>query len=230
MRHLSRWRVEQYYRRTLTDVELARSFARNFLGGLNLPSESRVLDFGCGRGRNIGLLDQLGYKVVGQDVISNRWWERLVNAGFQVLGPSPHLPWKDASFDVVVEVEVIHYLSSAALQNHVKEIRRIIKPGGYWVLLEAQDGSDGAEHIRRQIGRLHPLGEVRKLMADEGFVEKDIQYLGYYARHFPLLINFLRRQCSPRPFDMYDWNSWLASQVPKERRGLCLMRMQRATG
>ena len=55
MRHLSRWRVEQYYRRTLTDVELARSFARNFLGGLNLPSESRVLDFGCGRGRNIGL-------------------------------------------------------------------------------------------------------------------------------------------------------------------------------
>ena len=230
MRHFSRWRVEQYYRRTLSDIALARTWAEHFLKDLSLPDGATVLDFGCGRGRNIGFLKQLGYKVVGQDVISNKWWDRLPDVGFQVLDTMARLPWKDASFDLVVEVEVIHYLPWEALQKHVEEIRRIIKPGGYWVLLEANNSGDGAEHIRRQIGQMHPLGEVRSLMESEGFMEIDIDYISYYASHFPLFINFLRQQCSLRRFDMYDWNSWLASRVPKERRGLWLMRLQRTSG
>lgn len=226
-RYLTQIRLERYYQRTLLDSDLARKWAGHYLDGLDLPEEVIVLDFGCGRGRNVGILNQLGYWVAGQDVKFHSWWHRLTGCGFQVTQGSSNLPWRDAVFDLVVEVEVIHYIHETQLLKHVQEIKRILKPGGYWLLLEANSKSFGARQVRSKIGRLHELDKVKELTASSGFIEISQSFEGFYAPYFPILINFIRKLCVPRQFDISDYDSWLATKIMPERRALWLLRLKK---
>jgi len=226
LRYWSKFQIERYYRRTLTDRDLAIKWAKHYLSGIELPKGAAILDHGCGRGRNVGLLNQLGYQVAGQDMTENTWWNRFSNAGFQVLPPDcDKLPWKNSSFDLVNNNLVVCYLDKKKLNSFVKEIKRVLKPGGVWLILEANEQSLGHKHF--QIESLTPLDLMRSLATKNGFREIDTSYEGFYAPYFPLFINFLRKQCGPWPFDVSDYDSWLAKQISPEKRGLWLLRLQR---
>ena len=227
MRYISRIRREGYYRRTLTDKRLAREWADHFLKDLDLPPGAVALDFGCGRGRNAALLAQLGFKVVGQDITVHPWWASMPDVGFQTAPDFTRLPWKDHSVNLFLATEVIHYVPPELLDAHAAEVWRVLKPGAYWVLLEANEAGLGAAYVRKQIGRLHSLTDVERLVSAKGFKEHDRSFEGYYARRFPGFINFVRKQCSCRPFDLYDWRSRLAARLPDEKRALWLLRLQK---
>lgn len=226
-RYLTHFRLERYYRRTLVDLNLARKWTGHYLKGLNLPNGATVLDFGCGRGRVTAMLSKLGYRVVGEDRKAHTWWHKISGVGFQEV-ESGTLPLRDASFDLVVEIEVIHYIDGPQLLRHIQEIRRILKPGGYWLLHEGNSRSYGARELRRQIGRLHELDQVKKLVAQNGFLEIDQSFDSFYAPHFPLTINFIRKFCTLRQFDFLDYDSWLVKKTEPERRGRWLMRLKRS--
>lgn len=224
-RYWSNFRNEQFYNRTLSDQKLAEKWGSHYLSRIKLPENATVLDHGCGRGRNVGLLNQLGYQVVGQDMIENIWWEKLPNTGFQVLPPDCNvLPWKNSSFDLVTGIGVVGCLNRGTLDSFAKEIKRVLKPGGFWLILEANDKSFGYKHFQNE--SLLPLDLMRSLATKNGFKEIDTSYEGFYASHFPLFINFLRKQCGPWPFDISDYNSWIAKQIPPEKRGIWVMRLK----
>ena len=227
-RYWSRWRLEGYYRRTVGNRKLADKWAAHYLGKIALKSGAMVLDFGCGRGRNIALLNQLGFRVVGQDVVPNPWWrQKLTASGFQTLRDTAVLPWKSGGFDMVVEMMVIQNFSATLLRRHIEEVMRILKPGGYWLLLEANDHSYGVKEFQRQIANLHGLGDVHDLVAANGFEVIDSSFEGFYAPYFPLFINFIRKQCSPHLFDLSDFDSLLASRTLPEKRGMWLLRLRK---
>jgi SAM-dependent methyltransferase len=226
-RHLLRMRVEGYYRRTVTDADLARRWADHYLVDLSLPTNATVLDFGCGRGRHAGLLSQLGYRVIAQDIKPNPWWESLRGCGFQTVRDTARLPWTSEAVDMVVEVGVIHYLAAERLREHVAEVARVLKPGGYWVLLEANSRSRGAASFRRQIGNLYTLESVQRLCTDSGLTQRDLSYEAYYAPVLSVSVNIVRMLCSPPPFDLSDYDSVLARRLPPEQRGLWLLRLQK---
>lgn len=226
-RYLSQIRLERYHQRTLRDPSLVRKWEEHYLEGLNLSKCATVLDFGCGRGRNIGILNQLGYRVAGQDIQSHSWWNRFSDCCFQVVEGGVRLPWRDAGFDLVVEVQVLHYIHEMQLLKHIQEIKRILKPDGYWLLLEGNSTSFGARYMRAKIGRLHELDKVRELTANNGFIEISQSFEGFYAPYFPILINFIRKVCTLRRFDLSDYDSWLAMKIRPERRGLWLLRLKR---
>ena len=106
----------------------------------------------------------------------------------------------------------------------MQEVRRVLKPGGYWIVLEANEESYGRKHFQQALLSL-PL--MRSLAARAGFREIDLSYEGFYAPVFPLLINFLRKQCGPWPMDVSDYDSWLARRSPPRKRGLWRLRLQR---
>jgi hypothetical protein len=108
----------------------------------------------------------------------------------------------------------------------MQEIRRILKPGGYWLLLEANSGSLAAKHLRSRIGRLHELDRVRRLAVNSGFTEISQSFEGFYAPYFPVLINFIRKLCSFRQFDISDYDSWVVKAMLPEKRGLWLLRLK----
>lgn len=227
-RYLSKFRIERYYSRTLQDTSLASKWASHYLDGLDLPKGATVLDFGCGRGRNIGMLNNLGYRVVGQDIVGHHWWGHLIASGFQVVRESSNIPLRDDVVDLVTEVGVIHYINEASLLKHIQEVKRILRPGGYWLLLEGNSTSYGASEMIAQIGQLHELDKIRQLTVDCGFVELSQSYEGFYAPYFPIAINFIRKICNPLRFDPSDYDSWLAAKIRPERRGLWLLRLKRS--
>jgi SAM-dependent methyltransferase len=228
LRHFTDWRVEQYYRRTLTDTKFARDWGEAYLHGLPLYSGVRVLDYGCGRGRHTALLSHLGFAVAAQDIRTHAWWERLPDCVFQAVPPeASRLPWADRTFALVLDVGVIHYLSSAQLSTLGREVLRVLAPNGHWVLVEANDASYGASSIRRIVGRLHSLDSVRAIARQSGFVEVDVSYEGYYAPAFPLFVNFVRKIVRPGAVDLDDFQSSLAARTPPHRRGYWRLRLRK---
>lgn len=228
LRIFSDWRVERYYRRTLSDAELAQRWRRHTFSHLEMPEEAAVLDYGCGRGRNVALLAQLGFRVGAQDIKPHPWWRHLRSCGFQVVPPAaPRLPWADGTFDAVLDVTVIHHLDRAQLQSLAAEVLRVLAPGGYWLLTEANSGSYGAAAPLRYYGRLHSLADVQQIAAAAGFLDAGHDYEGFYAPVCPNLVNFLRKQAWPSSFTMDDFDSPLASMMPASRRALWRLRLRK---
>lgn len=223
-------RVANYYRRTVNDPSLAREWGEHYLADLGLKQGARVLDHGCGKGRHAAILQQLGYEVYAQDIYPHSWWEHMPSVGFQVVPPSaPMLPWADASFDLILDVGVIGHLSPLALQGYAREVRRALRPGGRWLVLEANIDSYIAPHTMRHYGRLHSLPDFLELVDESGFREINHSFEGFYAPRLPMLVNSLRKALGPWPFDMADYKSWLAHLLPPKRRGLWLLRLEMHT-
>ena len=115
------------------------------LGGADALRGKRVLDVGCGSGHIAAALAELagpGGHVSAVDLRD----QRVVLDGYEfVQVAGTELPFADASLDVVVSNHVIEHVGEHADQlHHLREIRRVLRPGGVcylaapsrWALLE----------------------------------------------------------------------------------------------
>ena len=104
----------------------------------------RALDIGCGTGSLTLLLRKLhpGVAVVGLDpdpkalAITTRKAERAGLALQLDQGFSDRLPYPDASFDRVFSSLMFHHLQSEEKAATLREVRRVLKPGGSLHLLD----------------------------------------------------------------------------------------------
>lgn len=106
-------------RRTVLDGVLAE---------LGLPVNARILDAGCGSGRFMVELAQLG-SVTGVELSETSVaLARERQLGEVVAGSVLEMPFADDSFDLAVSLDVIEHLEDdlAAL----RELRRVVAPGG----------------------------------------------------------------------------------------------------
>ena len=103
---------------------------------LALAQDDRVLDLGCGWGRHLTLLRDAGHDVTGLDL--------SLHLLRQVPAPRPPLvaadmravPFADASFDVVLNLATSLglFLEDDDALAALREIRRVLKPGGRFLL------------------------------------------------------------------------------------------------
>jgi SAM-dependent methyltransferase len=98
------------------------------LAGLGLPAPARVLDAGCGSGRNMVELAHLG-EVTGVE-LSDTSVElaRARGVGEVVAGSVLEMPFADDSFDLAVSLDVIEHLDDDLAA--MRELRRTVAPGG----------------------------------------------------------------------------------------------------
>jgi SAM-dependent methyltransferase len=98
----------------------------------------RVLDLGCGAGRNAVPLARLGWKVVGTDLswpmlraaAARAREDRLDDRLHLVLAPMESIPAKDRSFDLVIAHGIWNLARSAAqFRRALGEAARVAKPG-----------------------------------------------------------------------------------------------------
>lgn len=100
-----------------------------------LTPESVIVDFGCGYGRTLGELFNLGYrKLIGFDpaaamVAAAR--ERFPEIEFHELDPSGHLPLVDSSVNAVLLFSVLTCVPSDYGQRQlVRELHRVLNADG----------------------------------------------------------------------------------------------------
>ncbi|HIH23864.1 TPA: class I SAM-dependent methyltransferase [Candidatus Woesearchaeota archaeon] len=94
---------------------------------------TRVLDLGCGSGRNLFFLDKLGFDVAGIDIAPagiKTIKDRIKGVDAKVGDIYTRLPYPDASFDAVISVQVLQHNTAPNIKRAIAEIRRILKPGG----------------------------------------------------------------------------------------------------
>ncbi len=138
-----------------------------------LSSIGRMLDWGCGSGRNTVhfLRDPDVPEVHGCDIDGEaiEWCRRnLPNGIFAEARPDPPLCYDDGFFDLVIGCSVFTHLSEDMQGTWLTELRRILAPGG--LLLASVHGEFAAElHFRG-------LGPVRRRLqnlrwATHGFVD-----------------------------------------------------------
>lgn len=131
---------------SLSDGNLAEEFGQidiylfdQLLKGRIWPTD-RVLDAGCGSGRNILYLMRMGCRVSAVDTnpdavagvreLAQELEPGLPPESFRV-EPVEHLSFIDADFDLVLSSAVLHFARDAAhFHAMVNQMWRVLRPGG----------------------------------------------------------------------------------------------------
>jgi len=105
-----------------------RSLLARVIADLDLPHPARILDAGCGSGRNMVDLTLLG-SVTGVELSpTSVCLARERNVGEVIEGSVLEMPFDAASFDLAVSLDVIEHLEDDL--GALRELRRVVAPGG----------------------------------------------------------------------------------------------------
>ncbi len=105
-----------------------RTVLSRAIADLGLPRPARILDAGCGSGRNMVELARLG-PVTGVELSKTSvLLARAREAGDVIEGSVLAMPFDSDSFDLAVSLDVIEHLEEDL--DALRELRRVVAPGG----------------------------------------------------------------------------------------------------
>lgn len=123
--HQDRFTNEFTYGRAKIDNQIEALFRA-------LPAGASILDVGCGTGEQLRLAESCGLTAVGVEPAPGMLEiaRRNVPVARIEQGVATQLPFADAMFDAVIEIEVLRYLHRDELRQALHEARRVLKPSG----------------------------------------------------------------------------------------------------
>lgn len=146
--------VDSYFQRTVAfwknvytgeDVyavihQRRREIVHQLIDKLALPDQPRALDLGCGAGWTTVAMAQRGYSVAAVDTVDGMLCQTrqlALRAGVAErvaarIGDANHLSFPNMSFHLVVAMGVLPWLDS--LETPVREMARVLKPGGHLIV------------------------------------------------------------------------------------------------
>ncbi|MGH7897000.1 MAG: class I SAM-dependent methyltransferase [Candidatus Binatia bacterium] len=143
---------------------------------------SRVLEVGCGTGSLLVLVKSVhpDVEVVGLDPDPKalaRAKRKADGAGISMAldrGFSDALPYPRGSFDVVLSSLMFHHLAADEKQSTLREIHRVLKPGGAFHMLDLAGPESRGGFLSRLIHSDHVLednsaGRIVARMSEAGF-------------------------------------------------------------
>lgn len=173
-----------------------------------VPEDGPVLDVGCGSGQEAVWLALRGFDVVGVDSSREaleRARQRAADAGTSVdwrLGSVYQLPVDDASVALVLDRGCLHGIDREDREDYAREIDRVLRPGGRFLLRGARDDDD--ERGLVGIGGIGGVGgvgagELDRLFPPPRFTRGPVVPITLRARagDLPAVMVLLQKQPSP---------------------------------
>ncbi len=188
-------------------------------------SGQRVLDLGCGTGRNTNYLALEGATVTGIEISSTalllaatRAKElNLIGAGIEsnidyIKGNiGALLEFENGEFDLIIDVTSSNSLSENEREIYIQEAHRVLKSGGnFFVKTLCKDG----DHNAKNLIKLSPGPETDTyVMPEIGLTERvwsKEDFIAYYSHFF--VIEKLEKKTNYSRFNgrSYKRNFWLA--------------------
>lgn len=157
-----------------------RAIIRSLLEQANLPRPSSVLDAGCGGGGNLEELARLGRVVGIEPAGESLEAARARGVGEVVEGVIEELPFADASFDVVVTLDVIEHVDDDI--GALAELRRVTKPGGHlFVTVPAYQRLYGPHDVANDHRRRYEAPRLREAGLAAGWTPTLVSYFNTLA-------------------------------------------------
>lgn len=170
-----------------TDIYLLDQILKN-----RFHSDMKILDAGCGSGRNLYYFLKQDFEVYGVDVsdtainqtllLKNELQPALPDANFRVANLDK-MPYEDAAFDYIICSAVLHFSKDEAHFNEmVNEMWRILKPSG--ILFCRLASSIGIENRIQALKDRHfllPDGTKRFLVSESMLLRKTHQLDALFA-------------------------------------------------
>lgn len=147
-----RQHYEQLYklRRSFRSLETIRHQVaiENFYD-FSQTHNKRVLEIGFGSGQLLARIAEKGAKCTGVEISRNAihsFKKRFSERVNFVLGALPNLPFRSIKFDLVVVSHVLEHVQDD--RKSFKEISRVLKPGGRFILYVPTGFADHPLHLR----------------------------------------------------------------------------------
>jgi len=176
LRDISQRTLEHYnqraaeFRAGTADHDVTQNIAA-LLEAIEAPPPWRILDFGCGPGRDLKVFAALGHEAVGLDGSAEFAAMARKDSGCEVLQQDfLALDLRAGFFDGVYANASLFHVPSAELPRVLRELHAALKPGG--VLFASIPHGDNSEGWNRgRYGVYHDLESWRRYLTGAGFVE-----------------------------------------------------------
>ena len=165
-----------------------RKLLKSLLSSITIPQTSHLIDIGCGVGSNLGLLQSLGFKVIGVDseIYSLIYAKKRFSTIPLVNGEILNLPVRSNSIDLIIATDILEHVSEDSLG--IKEIYRALRQRGkvlftvpaFTFLWGVQDV--GGRHKRRYSKR-----ELIRQIEQQGFEVLKSSYFNFFF-FFPIFM------------------------------------------
>ena len=141
----------------------------SFLALVGLPAAPQhILEIGCGKGAILSRLQAAGHKCRGIDIDPAALADcRAAHPDLDVdLASGDALPFEAGSFDLVLSFDVFEHMRAS--DRHVEEVRRVLRPGGQYLLQTPNKWTNIPFEVLRQIKKLHlgPVAAYREATRD----------------------------------------------------------------
>jgi ubiquinone/menaquinone biosynthesis C-methylase UbiE len=186
-----------------------RAFRERLVDAAAIRDGESVLDVGCGTGtlavaaKRVTGVSGMVAGVDASPAMIDRANQKARRAGVVVdfkVGVAESLSFEDESFDVVFGTLMMHHLPRTIRSDSLREMRRILKPGGRVLIVEF----DGA--ARGPVGQLHrrghiPVDDMIDTMRNAGFdvVRRGRASVGdlYYVFGVPHIVSTQETKVTP---------------------------------
>lgn len=160
------------------------------------PATAAVLDAGCGTGKNMEFLTQLGYRNIEGFDFSDDAVEFCRKRGLNQVkqGNIMDIQYPDATFDVVYSMDVLGILDPAGRQKAAAELYRVLKPGGIFLCNGAaleifRSQHDDVTSIQRRFSRQ----DFKDLFAKNNFQIVKLSYRVFLLSPLVLIFKLIKR-------------------------------------
>ena len=148
---------------------------------LSFQDQMTMLDIGCGGGATLQRLLKRSKKakVYGIDISEESVAKaKKINADvldkqvFVTQGSAEKLPYDDGMFDVITAVETVYFWPN--LPHCLKEVRRVLKPGGrFAIMIEVLDSDSVWTNVVEGMTAYSP-DELQKMLNEAGFIQIEL--------------------------------------------------------
>jgi SAM-dependent methyltransferase len=223
MPQIDAWEKEYHDPKLVTGKAEPQNDVKRFIKYLKkvakIPIASlRVLDLGCGTGRNTNYLAALGCKAIGYEisrtalaVAKKRAEEAKVKVHYEIHNIGEAYPLSDNAYDLVLDITSSNSLNEKERGIYLTETQRVLKPGGILfvralckdgdanvkALLTLSPGKERDTYINKE------MGLVERVFSKEDFIKT-------YEKYFSIIK--LEKKTGYARFNdrIYKRNYWLA--------------------
>ncbi len=164
-----------------------RLFIKTYLNFLPNKDKLRILDIGCGTGRNLELLKKFGFASgIDSSVLAVKFCQKrgLKNV---TQNSAERIPFTANFFDLITLFDVLYHKNIISDLEVLKEINRVIKPKGHILITDcAHQFLFGPHDISMHARQRYSKKELINKISQAGFSIQKASYI--YFITFPLFL------------------------------------------